>query len=174
VFFLQTNGSGVLSFAGVSASAGQVIQVVSTTKTDTFTTSSDSFVDVTGASVSITPSSASNKILVHCYIVLSATDANVGSFFRVLRGATAIGIGTASGSRVGVAGSYITKVIDENGSFGWHFLDTPATTSATTYKIQVFAQVGGYTATVGRTGEDDNDAWTGRFPTTITVMEIKG
>ena len=45
-----------------SDSAGKVLQVVSTTKTDTFTTSSTSFVDITGLSVSITPSSTSNKI----------------------------------------------------------------------------------------------------------------
>jgi hypothetical protein len=56
----------------------------------------------------------------------------------------------------------------------WHFLDSPATTSATTYKIQVFAEIGGYTMVVGRTGDDGNEARFGRFPTTITVMEIKG
>ena len=54
---LVTNGSGVLSFAAVGASAGQVIQVVSTTKTDIFTrTDSVDFADVTGVNVTITPS----------------------------------------------------------------------------------------------------------------------
>jgi hypothetical protein len=44
--------------------AGSVLQVVSTVKTDTFTTVSSSYVDVTGLSVSITPTSATSKILV--------------------------------------------------------------------------------------------------------------
>ena len=65
VFFLQTNGSGVLSFAGVSASAGQVIQVVNATDSTERSTTSGSFVTASNTlSVSITPSSSSNKILI--------------------------------------------------------------------------------------------------------------
>jgi hypothetical protein len=43
---------------------GKILQVVSTTKTDVFTTSSGSFTDITGLSVSITPSSTSSKVLI--------------------------------------------------------------------------------------------------------------
>ena len=55
---LTTNGSGVLSFA----QGGRILQVLQTTKTDTFSTNSTTYLDVTGLSVSITPSSSSNKI----------------------------------------------------------------------------------------------------------------
>ena len=50
--------------SAVQASSGKVLQVVSTTKTDTFSTASTTFVDLTGLSVSITPTSTSSKILV--------------------------------------------------------------------------------------------------------------
>ncbi len=62
---LQTNGSGVLSFAGVSASAGQVIQVVTATDSTRRTTTSTSFVTASNTlSATITPSSTLNKIFV--------------------------------------------------------------------------------------------------------------
>src|SRR5210317_2509467 len=60
--YLQTNGSGGLSWAGVTT--GKILQVVQASKTDTTSTASvDSFVDL-GLSASITPASASNKVLV--------------------------------------------------------------------------------------------------------------
>ena len=52
------------AIAGTKLSAGAVLQVVSTAKTDTFSSSTGSYIDITGLSVSITPSSTSNKILI--------------------------------------------------------------------------------------------------------------
>ena len=61
--------------AGGALPAGSILQVVSVTKTDSFTTSSSSFVDITGLSATITPSSASSKILVSsfgdCFVSVS-------------------------------------------------------------------------------------------------------
>ena len=57
-------GSSLDLSAGAVLPAGSIIQVVSTTKTDTFSTTSTSFSDVTGFSVSITPTSTSSKIMV--------------------------------------------------------------------------------------------------------------
>ena len=74
---------------------GKILQVQSTTKTSTFSTTGSS-VDVTGLNVSITPSSSSNKVLVHTQITMSGTD---NGYARLLRGSTAIAIGDADGSR---------------------------------------------------------------------------
>ena len=63
---ITLNGDGIIS--GItdydSGDVGRVLQVVTTTKTDTFTTTSSSLTDITGLSASITPASTSNKILI--------------------------------------------------------------------------------------------------------------
>jgi hypothetical protein len=174
-----TSGTVLTSASSLTASqlpAGSVLQVVSTTKTDTFTTTSTSPVDITGLSVSITPSSSSNKILITgsvCYGESSSTPYLMG--FLLVRNSTNICIADAAGSRsrwtFGGQGIYST----DNTVFApINFLDSPATTSATTYKIQVQAE-SPQTIYINRGGESDGDsAITGRFTSTITVMEIKG
>jgi hypothetical protein len=153
--------------------AGSVLQVQSAIKTDTFTLTSSTYTDVTGASVSITPSSASSKILVMAYICLGNTTATAGSWFRVVRDSTAIGVGTAAGNRTATAGNMYPPATYSLNAFGWHYLDSPASTSSLTYKIQVASEAT-YTVTVGRNGSDSDFAYVGRQPTIITVMEIAG
>ena len=165
MFFLQTNGSGVLSFAGVSASAGQVIQVVQTFKSNSFTSSSTSYVDITDLSVTITPSSASNKILVLIAISPSASD---DSLFQLLRGATVIGSSTGQTNN---AFAYISATFNNTAiPIGIHFLDSPSTTSATTYKIQGKCHAGGQQFVLNKRNGDS----TFGASSTITVMEVKG
>ena len=74
---------------------GSVVQTVSATKTDHFETTNTSFTDITGMSVSITPSSSSNKILVMSNVFASHGDAAV---LQALRGSTVIGSGDDSDS----------------------------------------------------------------------------
>jgi len=172
---LQTNGSGVLSFANVSASAGQVIQVVSTTKTDTFSTTGLGFTDVTGLSVSITPSSASNKILVFYSTTVSATAHQYSAHLRLVRGSTEIYIGDADGNRTRASSGYWSPsdghhLSDSNGNF----LDSPSTTSATTYKLQLQSGYSGQTVYINRNYTDSNGTEHSRTASTITVMEVKG
>jgi hypothetical protein len=169
---LQTNGSGVLSFAG-SASAGQVIQVVSTTKSDYFTASATTtFTDITGLSVSITPSSSSNKILIMCDLAGGGNDCRFA--FRLVRDSTAISVGNADGSRqqatVGMCNG-LSGNDQINASF--NFLDSPSATSSTTYKVQFIAESN--LAINGSYGNfNGNSAESSRTTSTITVMEIKG
>ena len=169
---LQTNGSGVLSFAGVSASAGQVIQVVSVTKTDTFSVATNSFTDITGLSVSITPSSASNKILVIANV--NGNNDSDSGFVRLMRGATAISIGDASGTctRSSFANILYADTLGIEGS-GLNFLDSPSTTSATTYKLQAYAAPA-TTFYINRCSNVTTTERFGRTVSSITVMEIKG
>jgi hypothetical protein len=169
---LQTNGSGVLSFA--TPAGGKVLQVVSTTKIDTFTLSAtNTFTDITGLSVTITPSSASNKILILTNISNGNVTANSSNAFRLMRGATAIGGGTASGNRQSSFAQSDPVNVNNQESASFNFLDSPNTTSSTTYKIQANCLA---TLTVNRSGNDPDlaDPRGARTASSITVMEIAG
>jgi len=151
---------------------GNIIQVVSTTKTDTFTTTSTSFTDVTGLSVAITPSSTSNKILVIMSVDASNTSAPKSVIAGLFRGSTNL-LGSAVSNRK--RGFQLANFGDTNvgESIGFQFLDSPSTTSETTYKIQVAAQAD--TAVVNRSGSDaDNAGYGYRSASSITVMEVAG
>ena len=150
--------------------AGNIIQVVSTTKTDTFTTTSTSFTDVTGLSVAITPSSTSNKILVIMSVDASNTVSSRSVIAGLFRGSTNL-LGSAVSNRK--RGFQLANFGDTNvgESIGFQFLDSPSTTSETTYKVQIAAQAD--TAVVNRSGSDaDNAGYGYRSASSITVMEV--
>jgi len=150
--------------------AGNIIQVVSTTKTDTFTTTSTSFTDVTGLSVAITPSSTSNKILVIMSVDASNTGAPKSTIVGLFRGSTNL-LGSAVSNRK--RGFQLANFGDTNvgESIGFQFLDSPSTTSETTYKVQIAAQ--GNTSVINRSGSDaDNAGYGYRSASSITVMEV--
>ena len=156
-----------------SPKAGNVIQVVSTTKTDVFTTTSTSFVDVTGLSASITPTSSSSKIMVCVSFCISANSAAGYPIARLLRGSTVIYAGDAAGSRTpalttatgfGSDGGFIIP-------YSAQFLDSPATTSSTTYKVQAL-QTAGNTTRIGATGADNDTSAFVRTASSIVLMEI--
>jgi len=157
---LQTNGSGVLSFAGVSASAGQVIQVLSATDNTRRTTTSSSYVTASNTlSVTITPSSASNKIFVISQVVGGGDGYGVHTIQRTI-GATTTNLGNATDGITLHGGS-------EALSGCLTSLDSPSTTSATTYQHYFKNKDGTSSISLGRA-----DAYT---PTLrITCFEIKG
>ena len=161
-----------------SPKAGNVIQVVSTTKTDTTSFSSantNTYVDITGMSVTITPTSATSKIFV-MYIVGVSNDATATIHVRLYRGATSIGQGNASGNRLGDSLIWRPNANQYNfdiGPLSSSFLDSPNTTSATTYKLA--ATLGSsYSGTfyLNRSYVDTDADYSGRTASTITVMEI--
>ena len=139
-----------------SPKAGNVIQVVQYSTTTQVTTTSTSFVDVTNFTASITPTSATSKILVLVNlngVLHGATTAQAASF-QVLRGATSIAI----------AYNFLYmpfNAIDITGSLGMSYLDSPATTSSTTYKLQWYSRLGN---TVGLSYTSDTS--------TMILMEI--
>jgi len=151
-------------------SAGTVLQVVQTTKTDTFSTTSTSFTDITSLSVSITPSSASNKILIMAYISAQGTPAATVTHHRLVRGATAIAVGDAASARTQASAGLYSSVSDVTQQATIVFLDSPATTSSTTYKCQM--RVNGSTGYVNRTSSDTDNTNNARTISLITVMEI--
>jgi hypothetical protein len=165
---LNADGS-VANVAGM----GKVLQVAQAVKTDTFTTTSTSFVDVTGLAVSITPSSATSKILVIAQLYVGNAATNVYTIWRLIRDSTAVYVGDAAGSRTRSTGSFIgpTEAGTQQAQVGV-FLDSPNVTSSTTYKIDL--RVTSSTGTVGRSGSDTDGANFSRTPSSITAFEIAG
>ena len=165
----EGDGSALTNVSG----GGKLLQVVSTTKSDTWSSSlTGQYQDITGFNATITPSSTSSKILVNFH-----TNGGNNSLvkFRIVRGTTAIGIGanTNVGSRTRATTGGHTHALDANRAINasMTFLDTPSTTSATTYKIQAFIYAGVHY--VNRTYNDTNANYTGRTISTITLMEIE-
>jgi hypothetical protein len=169
-----------ISFSG----SGQVVsQVISTIKTDTFTTSStitasggalvNTGAAVTGLSATITPRSSANKVLVRVSMYGCGTS-TVGQMFVLLfRGVTVIGNAAGSGSRPGVnARANYMDVTEYNSSTCIEFLDSPSTTSAITYSVNVGGDAG--TVYVNRTQSDADTGTNARTASTITLMEISG
>ena len=118
---------------------GKVGQVLQAVKTDTQNTTTDNtWTDVASLSQAITPSATTSKILVLFTVNASAdTSDHVG--IRLVRGSTDIFIGTDSDAGQNVSAGYRNP--DANGNYDManlcgQYLDSPSTTSATTYKIQ--------------------------------------
>jgi hypothetical protein len=142
--------------------AKAALQAVSTTKTTAFTTTSTSFVDVTGLSATITPRSTSSKILVLAQCAVSCSSSSGEIELQLVRGSTIInGAGALYYSFMNQA--FFTFEVPIM------FLDSPATSGATTYKIQVRSTSGANTANVSR------NAGSGiLMPSSITVIELAG
>ena len=170
-----TATSGIVGLTSTGMPAGSVLQVKQTVKTDTFSsTTTGSDVDITGLSVSITPTSDSNKILVTYDTNISGSNAGYSGNIHLKRGSTKIYQGDAEGSRTRSTQFFITRndtighleTIKVHGSF----LDSPNTTSEITYKISYNA-INTHT-TVNKTMYDSDASGVSRVPSTITVMEI--
>ena len=169
------DGTNGLTFpnATTQASAGQVLQVVNVTKTDVFTTTSTSFTDVTGLSVSITPKFATSKIMVCVSFCMSANSGAGYPFARVMRNSTAIYVGDTASNRTPA----LSNAVGYNSDNAYivpisaQFIDSPATTSATTYKVQAL-QTAGNTTRIGATGDDTDSSTRIRTASSIVLLEI--
>jgi hypothetical protein len=141
-----------------AAGGGKVLQVVSATYSTVATSSSTTYAD-TGLSLAITPSSASSKIL--CLIVQAGCskdngDASNALKLQLVRGATSIYEPMNRGFNTGVDGNIRQFTVTIN------YLDSPATTSATTYKTQFANFIG---ASSMRVQVDS-------MPSSIVLLEI--
>jgi hypothetical protein len=167
----STLTSGTLPSARLPA--GSVLQVLSTTKTDSFASASTSFVDITGLSVNITPQSTTSKILVIYSAQIAATSGEYSSMYQLVRNSTAICIGDANGIKTRSTNS--NRSMSGNSDQTWvvsqNFLDSPATTSTLTYKLQGLVQSGG-AFVVNRSISWTNSDTIATTTSTITVMEI--
>jgi hypothetical protein len=168
---LVANSSTSTGLEWAAPAGVKVLQVVSVTKTDTFTSSSSSFVDVTGLTLNITPSLATSKVLV-LYNVSGSNDVdNQIAAARLVRDSTAINVGDASSSRAQSTSDVFSANDFTNGTtVSGSFLDSPATTSALTYKFQV--KTTGGNLFVNRSQDDTDSVNRSRTVSTITLMEI--
>lgn len=156
--------------AYADALTGRIRQIVQATKTDTFTTTSTTYTDLTGATLSITPSSASSKVLILCFGAYGMSTSGSGTMITLVRNSTEIIRGDAAGSRVRATTGGDTAQDGQIMPFAITYLDSPATTSATTYKLQVRAGSSG-TACIGRAGIDTDNADSSRVPLVIIALE---
>jgi hypothetical protein len=152
---------------------GKVLQVVTAFKSDTFTTNSATYTDITGLSVTITPTLNTSKIYVIASVTGAGTQGQAPGMCQILRGATVIGSGDTAGSRVsGFAALGRSGGATEMASAVINYLDSPATTSATTYKVQTNALDSANTVFVNRCESNTDSGSRVRGSSTITVMEI--
>jgi hypothetical protein len=167
--------------AGLSAAGNPGIgsNVVQTVKTDTFTMSSGTYTDITGLTATITPTTATSKILLLAQVNISQQNATAGGGFaiRFSGGDSDDYVGDTEGSRITSAtGNYWTNFVSDTNVNNWAsgviiYLDSPATTSATTYSVQVRQATAG-TVYVNRGQSDSNIATNQRGASSLTVIEV--
>ena len=155
---------------------GKILQVVSTQITASSTVSvstAGTFVDVSGFSAAITPSSTSNKIIVSAMIgTASNTSGGHRTYFKFLRGSTAIGLGDASGSRYrSFSADYVN---DSNRGVTLPFIwyDSPSSTSEQTYKLQVTSNSNSQTVYMNQVVGTADDCAV--LASQIILMEVAG
>ena len=152
-----------------SGTGGKILQIVSTSKVDSFSTNSDSFVDVTGLSASITPSATSSKIYIVVNMMVGAHWWSYRPKINLVRGSTNIcqSTGGTNENATAMVVNYSDGAPNSSDmciSQSITFLDSPSTTSSTTYKIQATRLV------VNRRASDTFFGGTSN----ITLMEVAG
>ena len=133
-------GTGVITGLA-SGTGGKILQIVDnhvTTTASQTATANGVKLDLSGLSATITPTSASSKILVEVRWHGEAGSHNEDMVFGLKRGSTVIGNPATAGSRTSCIAKGLTGYVDEHGStpegIYYSFIDSPATTSATTYQ----------------------------------------
>jgi hypothetical protein len=159
--------------------AGHVIQTltdVSVITESTTTKASDNSFANSSLSITITPKSASSKIIVNAVASTGSSNGADGStILRMIRDSTPIGIGNASGSKIRAGSGRGTNNQDGNTMLNipLQVTDTPNTTSAVTYTLQFAVRgTGAQTAYLNRSGGDADSVEYQRTSSSITVQEI--
>lgn len=170
----------------IQASAGQILQVVQTNYTGTASSTSATPADVSGFSASITPKFSASKILV-TVCTNFGFDIDGGGVYKdpypyilLLRNGTSIGTGVnATGSQIN---TFLSGPAVPGTNYGTTqykyvpatrmFLDSPATTSALTYKIQLAQPFSGALGYLNRQANTDNNTYIQSVASSITLMEV--
>jgi hypothetical protein len=169
-----TLASGVPSWAAPAGGGkvGQILQayLITTVSIAVINT----WADIAGLSVDITPAATSSKILVTGYIYGGMAGSGSTMTFRLMRDSTVIGMPADVGTRPVGYGGHQNRAGRTLNCDKVDFIDSPATTSATTYKIQSNIEYSGSTTNyINRTGDDANViGYDPRVCSAITVTEI--
>ena len=165
VLLSDTSGSAALKKMTVAnlvanAGGGKILQVVSVTNQQATSTSSATFGDVTGVTAAITPSATSSKVLVMMNSIFRVVNAGTYGYFTMLRGSTNLsgdaGFLTARDGSSSGTNTY--------GQIAMTHIDSPNTTSETTYKMQ----------SRSTSGEVIVNASSTDARSTVILMEIDG
>lgn len=172
------SGATALEFGSVG---GGILQLKSANEPAKLTTTSTTYTGITNLSVTLTPASSSNKVLILANVNASGRNgANAGGGFAIYKNGSILADvnGNASGSRTrgfaqsisGYAPSSSQEWVIQQGSV--IFLDSPATTSSTTYQVYWRCEdtTGGSVLNAGYDDGDGSDRR--RHSSNITIMEI--
>ena len=184
---INNNSLSAVTAAGLPT--GSVINVEQVIKTDTFSMTGTTWTDITGLSITVTPSSASSKFLLSASINCSpTTETGTGvsywANFRFTKNGTSLTVADTSGTYRAEALSgkcFPQPAIYEADTVTFSELNTASTTSPITYKIQTMApyNVANAGVFINRCERDtDTVAGSGgfdsRYCSTFTIMEIAG
>jgi hypothetical protein len=174
--FAGTLTTAAQGIAKASLPTGAILQVISTTVTAVVTTtvsSNSTFYAISGLSATITPTNSSSKIFALVQLVGSGTSGySYVAAFQLWRAGSPVGQGdAASGFRQASVGNTRAS-LDGNSAFaiGWNYLDSPTTTSATTY--QVACTVEGGNVILNTTANNSSGIYASRSASSITLFEV--
>ena len=154
--------------------SGGIVQVVQTEQTAASAISNPggSFIDLSGMSVTITPTSSNSRIFIHAQINITGRAANNVMHGRLDRNGTIIHLGDADGSKNRSFAEGQPVPDGSSGQIICMFVDSPATTDPLIYKIQVTSN---NIIFFNRAAHSENDNNTGsRTASSIIAMEILG
>ena len=175
-----TLADGAASGSKLTMPTGSVIQTVQSVKTaiDSHSTGSstvsDSYFDISGLSVTLTPSNGSK-----CFISYTVNIGGENSYdggIALFRGSTQIYLGDAASNRQRLSSYYVIDGGHKTYGASGQFLDTHGANGSTavTYKLQMYVATPGRTTRINRSHDDGDDRSSARLPSQITVMEIAG
>lgn len=155
----------------IRGTSNLVLQVVSVTKTDVFSSTSSTPVAVTGLAATITPTSTTSKIFVMINFNTGGDTSTANCDYYFYRNGSLLtgAIGDASGGEQRSAAHFDPAISRMNFPYIISYLDSPASTSALTYQLYQRSQPN-YNFYINRSATQDGN--TGRTISTITVMEI--
>ena len=157
--------------AWAEAGGGKILQVLTVEKQDTFSTNSTSFVDITDLTLTITPSATTSKIYVTGMLNVGQHGGTAYVWTRLVRDSTAICTPTGEGSRTPPLTGAGTPQDHTLITVPISFVDSPSTTSATVYKLEMKSQMVQYQYINRSYTDTDNDGHP-RSASSLTVMEI--
>jgi len=168
---------GMGSVSDAFTNLAGVLQVVSTTKTDTFTASlaQDAQTDITGLTAAITPSATSSEVRVQAVISVGEPNSAGTPVVILKRGATSIGVGDAASNRVRATAGTVVGDSSGRNNIVVDFLDTPSSTSEQTYSFKIMHTTDiTVTVYVNRSRSDTDVARSYRTISTLTLSEVAG
>ena len=170
---LPSNADGTV-LTTTNPKAGNIIQVVSTTKTDTFSHNSQTPTLITGLTATITPSSNSNKVKISIDISCSPSNSSYTCWFFLYKGGSEIsgatgdaGLSNQDRAFKSCRGSTSNDPVNVSGVY----LDSPSTDSATTYEVYMAVE-SGITGYINMQAANANQVYNPRTVSSITLEEV--